>query len=205
MKRALPVLLLLAYPVLVHASVVLERPLLAFLALVSLTAFALFAPLSNRRPWAWLALAGAAAALYLLSHSAGGIYALYLPSLVIPLLLGAMFGATLLPGREPLITGIARAERGGTLAADLALYTRRLTQLWTLVFGLMFASALALILLGEKALWSLTTNFLNYVLVGAMFAVEYAWRRWRYRHHPHPSFIEHIRVVARARRSPAPQ
>ncbi|HUS25529.1 MAG TPA: hypothetical protein VM369_11325 [Candidatus Binatia bacterium] len=202
--KVLPVLLLLAYPILVHAGVLLDAPRLIFLSLLCLVGFTLFRPLSAGRAWAWLALIGIGGVLYLLSRSANGsLYAAYLPSLAIPAMLAGVFGATLLPGRQPLIEGMARHERGGVLPDDLVTYTRRLTQLWTAVFVLMFGSALLLILLDRRELWSLMTNVVNYLVAGAIFPIEYVYRRWRFSHHHHPSFIEHIRLVARNRRGQA--
>ncbi len=49
------------------------------------------------------------------------------------LLLAWHFGATLRPGREPLITRYTRAEQG-FVAPGMGRYTRRLTWLWTLFF-----------------------------------------------------------------------
>lgn len=199
--KGVGVMLLLAYPVLVHASVMLREPLLAFVALLALVALALLRPLAAPHAWAWLAFAAIGTLLWLLTRVGGGIYALYLPSLVIPAALGVLFGSSLRAERTPLITGIARAERGGVLPPELADYTRRLTLLWTLMFALMFGVALTLIVIGAREWWSLTSNVLNYVLIGALVVLEYGYRRWRYRAYPHPSLIEHIRTIARRRPS----
>lgn len=201
--KVLPVLLVLAYPVLVHASVMLDAPPLAFAAVLTLVAVVLYRPLTAPRAWAWAAFAAAAAILYLLTRVGAERLAIYLPSLAIPAALGWLFGSTLRAGAEPMISGFARLARGGTLAPDLQQYTRRLTQLWTAMFALMFAGALGLILLGEIECWSLLTNVVNYVVIGLMFALEYGYRRWRFPHHPHPGFVEHIRAIARNRRGAA--
>lgn len=198
--KVLPVLLFIAYPVLVHASVMLAAPALALSALVVLAAAVLFKPLTAPRLWAWAALSGSAVVLFGLAHSDAVRFAVYLPSLAIPAALALVFGGSLRAGREPLITLIARLERGGALAQDLVVYTRRLTQLWTAAFVLMFALALALILAGEIEWWSLVSNILNYVAIGLMFAVEYGYRRWRFPHHPHRGFVDHLRTVASHRR-----
>src|SRR3546814_20950726 len=65
-------------------------------------------------------------------RTAGGIYAVYLPSLVMPAVLACVFGNSLRRGRQPLIEGVARASRGGVLPDELVVHTRNLTQLWTL-------------------------------------------------------------------------
>lgn len=199
--KIVPVLLVVAFPVLIHAGIMLRQPALAFAALLALTAAVLFRPLAAPRPWAWVALAAAAAALFALEANGAGRYAIYVPSLAIPALLCLLFGRTLRPGVEPMISRFARQARGGVLAADLARYTRRLTQLWTAVFALMFVSALGLILLNRIEWWSVLTNIVNYVALALLFAVEYAYRRWRFPHHEHPGFVAHIRGLFRHRPS----
>jgi len=82
----------------------------------------------------WMRQPGAAAALLAMLPLAGN------------LLLAWHFGATLRPGREPLITRYTRAEHG-RLSLELAAYTRRLTVAWT-VFFLAFAAVNALTLAG---------------------------------------------------------
>src|SRR3546814_20307300 len=67
-----------------------------------------------------------------------------------PAVLACVFGGSLRRGRQPLIEGVARASRGGVLPDELVVYTRHLTQLWTLVFIAMFLAALALILLRHR-------------------------------------------------------
>ena len=56
-------------------------------------------------------------------------------SLLVLCWLAFFFGRTLLPGREALITRIARVS-DPTLAPDLVRYTRRLTALWSAWFVL---------------------------------------------------------------------
>lgn len=196
----LPVGLLICYPVLVHASVMFAMPRLAFVALVMLVAAVFFRPLSAPKLWAWLLLIAVAVLLDLLMHTSGGLYAVYLPSLVMPAALFGVFAGSLRAGREPLIQGVARISRGGVLPDDLAHYTRRLTLIWALVFVAMFVAALGLIALGRIEAWSLLTNVLNYLLIALLVAGEHAYRRWRFPQHRHEGLIAHIRTVARSRR-----
>lgn len=199
--KVLPVVLVIAYPLLVHASVMLHAPRLALLALILLVCVGLFRPLAAARLWAWLSLLAISGLLFALMRTAGGIYAVYLPSLVMPAVLACVFGGSLRCGRQPLNEGVARTSRGGSLPDELVAYTRRLTQLWTLVFVAMFVAALALIVLQQRELWSLLTNVINYLLIAALVVCEYAFRRWRFPAHEHAGLIEHIRTVARRRRS----
>src|SRR3546814_16265508 len=113
-------------------------------------------------------------------RTAGGIYAVCLPSLVMPAVLACVFGGSLRRGRQPLIEGVARASRGGVLPDELVVYTRHLKQLWTLVFIAMFIAALALILPRKREWWSLLNNVINYILIGTTVAFDDGFRRWRF-------------------------
>jgi len=188
---------ILAYVALVHASVVLARPGLGGVALVVLLASVLVAPLRARRPWAGPALLAGVALAALAVRYDLTFPLLALPPVALPLAMLLWWGRSLRPGQEPFITRIATKIRG-PLSPEYAAYTRRVTQLWVGVFALLAVSAAALAALAPPAVWSLFTNFLNTAFIGLVFAGEYAWRRWRFRHLPHPGFIAFIRQVARA-------
>jgi uncharacterized membrane protein len=113
-------------------------------------AAALIGAMAAPTPRGWSIAATAAAAggaMALALHLPGATQALLgaLP-LAGNLLLAWHFGATLRPGREPLITRYTRAEQG-FVAPGMAVYTRRLTWLWTMFF-LAFATANLLTLAG---------------------------------------------------------
>jgi len=107
-----------------------------------------------------------------------------------------MFARTLRPGAIPLATRIAQRVRG-TLAPELILYTRRVTQAWCVFFGVMAALSLGLFLIAPLPAWSVFANLLNLPLVALMFVSEYTWRVVRYRHLPHASIFAAIRAFRR--------
>ena len=183
-RRPLAVALCCAYPLLNHAAAVYGEPRLAALG-VALIVWAL----ASGRLGATGALLAAMPvfAVSLWSARAFPLLLLYAPPVVINLALCALFAGTLLPGRDPLVTGFARMERGGQLPADLARYTRSLTAMWAGFFALMAAISAGLAATGPLTAWSLFTNFLNYLLVVLLFVIEYSYRRVRYRHHAHLS------------------
>ena len=47
-------------------------------------------------------------------------------------------------------------------------------------------------------LWSLFTNFLNYLMAALLFVGEYIYRRWRFQDYDHPGIIDYIKIVVRA-------
>ena len=128
------------------------------------------------------------AALYGVPHAAGYVFLLWL------------FGRTLLRGREPLITRLARQVRGA-LPPEMETYTRRLTLAWCIFFaGHLCASAL-LLGLSTTQTWSFFVNVLNLPLVGLMFAADYLYRVLRYRHSKQSSIATVIEAYAKDRLS----
>jgi uncharacterized membrane protein len=94
--------------------------------------------------------------------------ALYLGLLVV-------FGRTLLPGREPLVTRLARRFED-PLPPVVARYTRGVTWAWALFAAGQLAGSALLLCLAPAATWSLFVNALEWPLIAAMFAAEYACR-----------------------------
>lgn len=126
----------------------------------------------------------------------GGGKAIYLPSVVIPLLFGGVFMVSLLPGRVPLICRIAIAVRGG-LSERMMGYSRQLTKAWVAFFLLISAEALALAIWAPLEVWSLFTNVLNYVFITAFFLLEYVYRKLIFKEVDIISFSQYIRALPR--------
>jgi uncharacterized membrane protein len=194
--------LALGYPLLAHLSVVLADRRLQWLALAWLIGLALGPALLERRAWAWITWVAVSALLYWLVVAGHGLYALYVPPAAIPAALLLGFAGSLRAGHEPLITRFARVMHDGELPADLVTYTRRVTLLWCVVCAALFLSAVLLALFADPPLWSFMTNFVHYLVLGAVFVLEYAWRRVRFRHHPHLGFFQFLRRLSRVRIRP---
>jgi len=191
----MPVLLIVLYAVLVHLSVLREAPLLQWLALVVLCLVPLHRPMLAGRLRAWLLLLLLAAGLYGLTRLGGGIYALFLPPVVLPAMLLSVFAATLRPGQIPLVTRMATLSRGGSLPAELVPYTRAVTWFWVAVLASQVLAALLLAWLAPLKLWSAYTNFGAYAVLGIAFAGEYLVRRLCYSHLPHQTIAEYLRSL----------
>lgn len=168
--------LLFAFPLLTHLAVMLHRPWLQCAA-VGCAYVALFLkPLAAGDPKAWGGLLLFAAGDLLLLELGDGAYALYLPSLIIPGLVLSAFAPSLLPGREPLITRIADSINGPLSPAQRD-YTRVVTWVWVATLSLILLVTLALLLFWSDQAWSVFANFISYLLLGGLFAGEYAVRR----------------------------
>lgn len=188
--------LILAYPLLVHLAVILHLPMLQWLALCCLSATPLYPRLLSGHGWSWLTFFMLVVFLLLLTLAGGGRYVLFIPPVLLPAVGAWFFGRSLRKGEVPLITRIARASRNGELPAELLPYTRGITWLWALTLSGMALLSIMLAAFAPLEWWSLFTNFLNYLILAAIFPLEYLWRRLRFRHLEHPGFFDYIRMVA---------
>ncbi|HYN27748.1 MAG TPA: hypothetical protein VES94_05560 [Burkholderiales bacterium] len=119
---------------------------------------------------AWRAAGANPALVYLLPHVGAYLFMLWL------------FGHTLMPGREALITRLARIVHG-TLPEEVERYSRHVTTAWCLFFAGMALTSLLLFFVASLAVWSVFANLLSLPLVVAMFLTEYLYRILR-----HPNF-----------------
>jgi uncharacterized membrane protein len=189
--RLLGLCLFASYPAVAHFG----KPMSALAVLAALVAY-LLAALWIHNPLRWLVPPVAGAAVYWLAPPAEWV--LFVPPIVINLALAWVFGRTLLPGRVPLISRFALMEQA-TLSPEVAAYTRLLTWVWTLLFIGAAITSLVLALSGHHDAWSLFTNLINYLLVGALFLGEFAYRRVRFRNYRHHSPLQLLRNVRRTK------
>ena len=130
--------------------------------------------------------------IYLLQHA--GTFAL----------LALVFGRSLAPGATPAITRLA-AMVHGALPALMARYTRAVTLVWAVFFGIMSLSSLALYFSGQVAAWSLLVNVLTPPLIAAVFLLEYLVRRQCIPAEMRTGLVDSVRVAFKgAERRPAP-
>jgi uncharacterized membrane protein len=102
----------------------------------------------------------------------------------------ATFGAGLAPGKEALITMMARRVHGG-MEPGMAAYTRRLSGAWALLFAALGLGSLALYLGGTYPAWSVWANLVTPVACVGFFVGEHLMRyRW------HPEFERITLAVA---------
>jgi uncharacterized membrane protein len=144
-----------------------------------------------------LALATLAIVLFVPARGSDASLAWQLQYLAMQAVLAALFGRTLLAGREPLVTRLARVLHG-TLPPPVARYTRAVTQAWTVFFVLMAAVAIVLYGWASREAWSAFVNLFTIPCVAAMFGAEYAVRRIRFPDFEHVSILEGARTFQRA-------
>ncbi len=145
----------------------------------------------------------AAGALALAAHAMNGgritPQLLYLAQHAgVHLALGLWFGSTLLAGRTPLITSVARHLHGELPQAQVR-YTRQVTLAWVVYFMTLTAASLLLFVAAPFSVWSLFANLLTPLALVAMFAGEYLLR---YRLHPEFERVSMRAAIAAYRHRP---
>ncbi len=216
---AVPMLLLgISYPVVAHVAVLTQRPALIAASIGLLVVLVLLPALSRGRAFAWIALALAGYGLYATVTAGKGLALLLLPPVLLNGIMAWLFGRTLKQGRTPLIERAARTMRGpgAVLSPEVVAYARGVTQVWTALFIMLATVDLALAALASPgglllaaglhppvtvpvSAWSLFANVLTYVLIAAVFGVEFALRGRRFPNQPYHGFLDFARRLAAQR------
>jgi uncharacterized membrane protein len=176
-------LLAVAYPFLIYAGLRWLEP--RSVALLLGGAVALRAVLGWHRPSAQelrrLAVPGLlVAAVLVLTLALNDARALlFVPVLANGALLVA-FGRTL---RGPSLVETFARLREPELSDAQIRYCRTVTGVWCVFFAANAAVCLWLALVADLWLWTLYTGLVSYLLVGAVFAVEFVVRSWRFRNY----------------------
>ena len=176
----------------------------AALAAVGLMAGMLVAASGHRLAGLVVGLALAAACL---RWSDALLPFVYAPPLAGFAFMAWFFGRTLAPGVEPLISRVARREHD-PLPADIARFTRLLTQLWTACFLLLLLTGLSLLPLLSLERWSRCMQVLGVALPLLLFLGEYAYRQHRFRQYRHaslPRLVANIVVVMKEAAAAGPR
>ena len=199
--KALVLAGLLASPGIVHLALWLGWPPAVAAVAVGVQLAALAAALLARaqvRHRGAVALSAAALLMVLAWHfgAHGLAVSSGVPHAIMHTVLLALFGASLWPGREPLVTRVIAHIRG-PLPDELIRYGRHVTIAWCCYFAAQLAVSATLLLTAPLTVWSFFINVLNLPLLFAMFAAEYAYRRVRFRHLPKSRLKDMIKVLAR--------
>jgi uncharacterized membrane protein len=173
-----------AYPVLAHVStatsVAITMPSLGVAVSLapSLLILLWLAWRSPRRLLMWLLCAVVAGLLGLFwsTLQRNFIWVYFLQHAGTNLMLAAVFGTTLLHGRQPLVSRLAETVHRARLPPEVLRYTRQATLAWTLFFMATALVSSALFCCASMEAWSIFANILSFPLILLMFALEYAVR-----------------------------
>jgi uncharacterized membrane protein len=112
------------------------------------------------------------------------------------------FAASLRPGHEPVVTGLARRIRQ-TMPAKVIRYTRQVTIAWCVFFAAQLTVSAGLLLLAPQAVWATFVSLLNTPLLLVMVFGEFACRTILFRNEPRTGLMDTLSAMRRSRFSPA--
>jgi uncharacterized membrane protein len=112
-----------------------------------------------------------------------------------------IFGRTLIPPQEPLISQIARRIHGTDYTPAIATYTRQATLAWVFFFVAMALISVILFAVTRLSTWSFFVNVLYLPLLALMFVLEYAARRYCLRDIQHLSITKGLSLYWERRKS----
>lgn len=190
-------LLWISYPLLVHTAILTNTSALQAAALGWLVILLLLPALRRGSLYAWLTAICGVALAAAAPHFGLALVFLYIPPIAINLMLFGVFSQSLLAGRTPVVSATALKIRG-ELSPTLVRYTRTLTVLWSGLFLGMALLSLGLALFAPDVVWSTFTNFLNYLIVGAIFLGEYLLRPWLLPNEKHTRLRTYVRGLINA-------
>lgn len=201
--KILLLLAFVAYPVLLHFVILKEEVemshlLFVFAPLLGVAAWVVFR-MVGKVWWPLLALLFAGVVYYIATGDHGRIGLLAVNGLshaTLNLFLLWLFGRTLLPGQEPLISQISRRVNGN-LNPEVVDYTRHVTIAWCIYFVLQVVTSLLLYVFAPISAWSMFINVLNLPLLVLMFVGEKAYRTARFPNHPKTSILKAIEVYSK--------
>ena len=176
---------LVGYPAIIHTAVVMNQLVAGFGVLLAMVFFQVVANMHEQRhkklKLLWVMLAGilVASSLAVVAYQWGPASALFIPPVVMNLVLMLVFGASLLPGKEPVITRFRSMVKKEGTTPEINIYTRQVTWVWTLFFAGLAVESTVLATYFSLATWSLFTNVINYILVIVLFFGEYLYRTRR--------------------------
>lgn len=214
-RRFAPAMFAVAYPLFAHGASILQSRGLTIASVAILAGAMLIRPLMEGRRWAWVAVPAAAVAIAALARANAVALVLFAPPVLLNAFLAWLFGHTLARGGTPLIERLVRLLQPPGLPFEPGVigYARSLTRFWTGLFLLLGAANLALAafatpgglleLAGIRApvtvrleTWSLFANVLNYLFIGAVFLLEFAYRRRRFPGRPYRNLLDFFRRSA---------
>ncbi len=180
--RILGTLMLVGYPIAVWAGLSMASNRLVGLGLLAaLAVFLLLHLLTRRWEHSRGVLGGAItlSALALLSVLLNDRRFLLSTPVLANATLLVGFGMSLLDARMPVVERFARMTHKD-LPPERVLHCRSVTKVWCLFFLMNGLASLGLALFAPLSMWALYTGVISYVLMGALFAGEYAIRKVRF-------------------------
>ncbi len=199
-RIALPVLCL----ALVHVSVLISKPILALVVFLAGCIVGLWRSLIARGSIKVILFYGISALvlatiMLLAAFDIARIEsAIFAPPVLISAAVAIFFGMTLRSGAEPIVTYWARLHHEDGLSEELQRYTRRLTEIWTLLMTAMTVELAVLPFVVDMTTWSWVANVVNPIILAAFFVGQLWYRSSRYRNYGKVAWLDAFRKIFRA-------
>lgn len=184
MRLVVQLLVMVFYPLLVHLLIKLDLSWLAVTGLVVTSAIYVLLVINVQRRTGvhpgWVALYLSLTAIGSWSLYVGNVYALFVPSVIINLVLGMTFASSLRARNVPVVEWFVRLELGGNAPPPrLARFARNATLAWAVYFSGFSLLSLVLAVTAPLEVWSLVVNVLHYVFAISLLFVQYLYRSLR--------------------------
>jgi len=199
---------ILGYIILLLITWLTASDVLAAVCLVVLISVVLLSGLEARRPSAWLGWIALVVAVGALTRAGHAHLVLDLVPIAVNLGLALLFAHSLRTPHTPMIAraiiaieGVERLRLPG-----IAVYARRLTLAWTLIFcaqGVLFIAVQfwllpTLPMESSARAWAVGWQHVGGYLLPILFMIcEYTFRRWHFRKLPHASAQQFFRQLVR--------
>lgn len=199
MIRLLPAIV---FVLLLHAAMLLDAPILGLAAFLAFCLLRIVAKRLTAGHWrgciGWL-LVALLMTIALITTLSGGLdlsWIILLPPILINVGLFYLFGRTILPGREPLVTRFRRLY-GGELTPEICRYTWGWTVFWVIFLGFSTVASLLAALYVNWATWSWIVNIGCPAAAAVAFLGEHLYRRRYLGHFGSASVIGTLRTMLR--------
>ena len=198
--KVISVAAVVAYPLILHFFVVKNAagPFGIGLAMLPIVSYLFWVMRSTKHPLRTALLLALGALLLGIAWTAKLIdfsAAYYFEHVLFNALLMLLFGSSLLPGREPLISSLARRVHG-SLPMEIAAYTVTVTWVWTIYFAATIVVSLLLYYFAPLTVWSFFANVLGIPLAILLFVGEYFYRIKTIPNFPHVSIFKGMQAMA---------
>ncbi len=200
MGRVLDAVVLLLYPVIVLGGLAYLGVRWTALILLLLTGRRFVVSLLSDRSTSRIMIVQAALVVAIIGGAAalGSERALRFAPFAVSLTFIALFALSL--RTTPIIERFARLKRPD-LPPDHVTYCHKLTRVW--IGGLSVNSCLILFacLYGDTTLWTVLVGPVSYGFLGAVFTIEYAYRKWRFQEFEDHNLLDRMLKLMLVRKS----
>jgi len=186
------------YPIVAHFGLWFSSPRLAVTYLMCLLMLVLLYPPRYRQLKNKILASSLVVTVVILAFFNLDYILIYIPPVVIPMALLVLFLQSLGKDQIPVITQFANKMAEDNLGQEQIDYTRKVTQLWVIVFAVMVVEAIGLAIFARLEIWSWFTHIGNYGLIGFVLVIEFIYRKRRFKQKG-SSFKQFITALAKHR------